>query len=107
MIHSRNMCLWDLFPSEKSIQAVVTCTSQAMCGFFAFLKVCEHDPTSVNMTQIPLPSETHQGLVSMSQCFTSPNYWGYNLQEIFEGDVKQIPKKGHLPTPVLFSEIVG
>ena len=35
----------------------------------------------------------------MSQCFTSPNYWGYNLQQIFEGDVKQIPKKRHLPTP--------
>ena len=22
------------------------------------------------------------------------------MQQIFEGDVKQIPKKGHLPTPV-------
>ena len=36
----------------------------------------------------------------MSQCFTSPNFWGYNFQQIFKGDVKQIPKKGHLPTPV-------
>ena len=42
-----------------------------------------------------------RGLVSMSQLnFTSPNSWGYNLQQIWEGDVKQIPKKGHLPTPV-------
>ena len=39
----------------------------------------------------------------MSQYFTSPNYWGYNLQQMFEGDVKQIPKiKRHLPTPVSF-----
>ena len=37
----------------------------------------------------------------MSKCFTSPKYWGYNFQQIFEGDVKQIPKKGHLPTPDL------
>ena len=28
----------------------------------------------------------------MSQCFTSPNYWGYNLQQISEGDV-QNPKR--------------
>ena len=40
-----------------------------------------------------------QGLVSMSQCFTSPNYWGYNIQRILEGDVRPITKKGHLPTP--------
>ena len=41
-----------------------------------------------------------------SQCFlqewTSPNYWGYNLQQIFEGDVKQIPKKGHQSQPLYF-----
>ena len=29
----------------------------------------------------------------MSECFTSPNYWGYNLQQIFKGDV-QNPQKG-------------
>lgn len=29
----------------------------------------------------------------MSQRKTSPNYWGYNLQQIFEGDA-QNPKKG-------------
>ena len=31
--------------------------------------------------------------------FTSPNFLGgYNLQHIFESDVKQIPKIGHLPS---------
>ena len=34
------------------------------------------------------------------QCFTSPKYWGSNFQQMFEGDVKPIPKMGHLPTPV-------
>jgi hypothetical protein len=33
--------------------------------------------------------------------WTSPNYWGYNHQQILESDVKQIPKTGHLPTPVV------
>ena len=32
-----------------------------------------------------------RGLVNVL-IFTSPKYWGYNLQEIFESDVKQIPK---------------
>ena len=35
----------------------------------------------------------------MSQ-LTSPNYWGYNLQQIFEADVKQILKKGHQSQPL-------
>ena len=35
----------------------------------------------------------------MSQCFTSPNYWGCKFQQIFEGDGNKIPKKGYLPTP--------
>ena len=35
----------------------------------------------------------------MSQCFTSPNHWGFNLRQILGGDVKPIPKKGHLPSP--------
>ena len=26
---------------------------------------------------------------------------GYKFQQIFGGDVKQIPKNGHLPTPVI------
>ena len=34
----------------------------------------------------------------MSLFFTSPKYWGYNFQQIFEGDVLYIPKMGHLPT---------
>ena len=32
----------------------------------------------------------------MSQFLTSPNYCGYHLQQIFDGN--KIPKKGHLPT---------
>ena len=35
----------------------------------------------------------------MSQCFTSPNHWGYNLQQIFVLVMFKIPKLGHLPTP--------
>ena len=34
-----------------------------------------------------------------------PTFWGYNLQQIFKGDVKQIPKKGDLPTPVFVAEL--
>ena len=31
---------------------------------------------------------------------TSPNYWGYNLQQIFQGDVKQIPNSRDInPNP--------
>ena len=37
--------------------------------------------------------ETEQGLVNVPLCFTSPNYWGYKFQQIFEGDVKQIPQQ--------------
>ena len=29
----------------------------------------------------------------------------FHLQQIWEGDVKQIPKKGHLPTPVKYGTI--
>ena len=32
--------------------------------------------------------------------WTSPNYWGYNLQQIFEGDV-QNPKKGTFTDPCI------
>ena len=40
------------------------------------------------------------GLGKCPNKFTSPlnNYWGYHLQQIFENDVKQIPKIGHLPS---------
>ena len=31
----------------------------------------------------PFPAWHWQGLVSMSQCFTSPYCWGYNIQQIF------------------------
>ena len=41
-----------------------------------------------------------QGLVSMSQCFTSPNYWGYFISNRYGKVMFKIPKKGHLPTPV-------
>ena len=37
--------------------------------------------------------------------WTSPNHWGYNLQQIWEGDVKQIPKKGHQSQPLTISNI--
>ena len=36
----------------------------------------------------------------MSQFFTSPKYWGYNFQQIFQGDVQNPQLLGHLPTPV-------
>jgi len=41
------------------------------------------------------------GLGKCPNKFTSPlnNYWGYHLQQIFENDVKQIPKIGHSPSP--------
>ena len=41
-----------------------------------------------------------QGLVNVP-LFHISQLLGYNLQQICEGDVKQIPKKGHLPTPVI------
>ena len=41
-----------------------------------------------------------QGLVSMSQCFTSPKYWGYHFQQTFEGDV-QNPQNGTFTNPRL------
>ena len=40
----------------------------------------------------------------MSQCFTSPNYWGYQFQQIFEVDVKQIPIEGAGRVPRFHSE---
>ena len=40
-----------------------------------------------------------QGLVNVPIISTSPNYWGYKFQQIFQGDVKQIPPKGTFTTP--------
>ena len=31
--------------------------------------------------------------------WTAPKDWGYNLQQILESDVQQIPKIGHVPNP--------
>ena len=45
-----------------------------------------------------------EGLVNVLKK-TSPYYWGYSMEaDIWLGDVKQnpqIPKKGHLPSPVM------
>ena len=41
---------------------------------------------------------TLTGLGLMSQCFTSPKYWGYNLQHILESDV-QNPQNGTFTKP--------
>ena len=38
-----------------------------------------------------------QGLGNVRMFHITLKYWGYNLQ-IFEHDVKQIPKIGHLPS---------
>ena len=44
-----------------------------------------------------------QGLVNVPMFHITQNYWGYNLiqfpTDICFGHVKQIPKKGHLPSP--------
>ena len=42
----------------------------------------------------------------MSRFFTSPNYWEYNLQQIYEGDV-QNPQKGTFTNPCWTSTIWG
>ena len=44
------------------------------------------------------PLDTYQGLVNV-RIEHQPAIWEYNLQQILEGDVKQIPKKGRLPNP--------
>ena len=36
--------------------------------------------------------------IDVPLCFTSPHHWGYNLQQIFEGDV-QNPQKGTFTDP--------
>ena len=35
----------------------------------------------------------------MSQCFTSPNHWGYFISNKYLKVMFKITKKGHLPTP--------
>ena len=42
----------------------------------------------------------------MSQWFTSPYYWGYNIQQIFEGDI-QNPQKGTFTNPCLTQVIAA
>ena len=44
-------------------------------------------------------SHNFQGLGLMSQCFTSPNYWGDFISNRYGKVMFKIPKKGHLPTP--------
>ena len=41
------------------------------------------------------------GLGKLSLFLTSPNYWGSNLQQIFEGDVQNPQLSGHLPNPAV------
>ena len=41
-----------------------------------------------------------QGLVNVPMFHITQLLGIFHLQQIWEGDVKQIPKKGHLPTPV-------
>ena len=45
----------------------------------------------------------YQGLVNVCKCpnWTSPKYWGYNLQQIRFQVMFKIPKMGHLPNPVI------
>ena len=44
--------------------------------------------------------EASQGWVNFPMFHITQLKRGYNLQQIFEGDVKRIPIKGHLPNPV-------
>ena len=39
------------------------------------------------------------GLGNVRMFHITLKYWGYHLQQIFENDVKQIPKIGHSPSP--------
>ena len=47
-------------------------------------------------------STRQQGLGLMSQCFTSPKYWGYFISNRYGcfSDVKEIPKMGHQSQPL-------
>ena len=74
-------------PSETRLMPLMSIKICETWGFFSILH--GYGYTSL---------KHEQGLVSRSQCFTSPYYRGYNLKQIFEGDV-QNRQKGTFTNP--------
>ena len=54
-----------------------------------------------------LPGIYPKSIAGVDKClnWTSPNYWGHNLQQIWEGDV-QNPQKGTFTNPCIVSYLI-
>ena len=106
--------LWGLksrcypYPPATKLGVLETRCKPPLSSWMSQLPVIDEEgitvPKMPSMCYSYIPAIFHCSIIhtGVGKCpnWTSPNYWGYNLQQIFEGDV-QNPQKGTFTNPCI------